>query len=117
MYVDMEHKNWDEILPYGTFAYNMFSYTIQHTAQQETMRMTSFRLLPDCDVTNMLDAMLPHEHGCNGVKTDADYITQRTEEARQLACVCIRWQQEYDAGHYNLRHREFSYEPGERIWV
>uniref|UniRef100_A0A6G5AC55 Putative tick transposon n=1 Tax=Rhipicephalus microplus TaxID=6941 RepID=A0A6G5AC55_RHIMP len=34
MYVDTEHKNWDQILPYVTFAYN--------TARQETTGMTPF---------------------------------------------------------------------------
>ncbi|KAM7284761.1 DDE-type integrase/transposase/recombinase [Ixodes scapularis] len=33
-YVDVEHKTWDEVLPYVTFAYN--------TAVQETTGMTQF---------------------------------------------------------------------------
>lgn len=36
MYVDLEHRRWDEVLPYVTFAYN--------TARQETTRMTAFAL-------------------------------------------------------------------------
>ncbi|GFX29904.1 hypothetical protein TNCV_4750321 [Trichonephila clavipes] len=37
MYVDVEQKNWDEILPFVTFAYN--------TAKQETTGFTPFYLL------------------------------------------------------------------------
>lgn len=37
MYEDVDHKSWDTILPYVTFAYN--------TVQQETTRMTPFRLV------------------------------------------------------------------------
>lgn len=107
MYVDVEHKNWEEILPYVTFTYN--------TAQQETTRMSPFRLLYGREVTTMLDAMLPHERDIDD--TDADYITQRAEEARQLARIRIRRQQEYDSSRYNRRHRLVVYEPGERVWV
>ncbi|KAM7285125.1 DDE-type integrase/transposase/recombinase [Ixodes scapularis] len=37
MYVDVEHKTWDEVLPYVTFAYN--------TAVQETTGFTPFQLV------------------------------------------------------------------------
>ncbi|KAM7298120.1 DDE-type integrase/transposase/recombinase [Ixodes scapularis] len=37
MYVDVEHKTWDEVLPYVTFAYN--------TAVQETTGVTPFQLV------------------------------------------------------------------------
>ncbi|KAM7294064.1 Transposon Ty3-G Gag-Pol polyprotein [Ixodes scapularis] len=53
MYVDVEHKTWDEVLPYVTFAYN--------TAVQETTGVTPFQLVHGRKVTTMLDAMLPHE--------------------------------------------------------
>lgn len=107
MYVDIEHKNWDDILPYITFAYN--------TARQETTRMTPFRLVHGREVRTMLDAMLPHEP--DEIGTDADEFTQRAEEARQLARVRIHQQQDYDARRYNLRHRLVSYEVGDKVWV
>lgn len=107
MYVDIEHKNWDEILPYITFAYN--------TAKQETTRMTPFSLVHGREVRTMLDAMLPHE--CDDNETSADAFTQRAEEARQLARLRIYQQQEYDAGRYNQRHTPVTYETGDRVWV
>lgn len=76
MYVEQNHKTWNEILPYATFAYN--------TALQETTRFTPFELVFGRPVTTTLDAMLPgHNDVVTG--TDIDDFTQRAEEARQLA--------------------------------
>lgn len=107
MYVDVEHKNWDQILPYVTFAYN--------TARQETTRMTPFSLLHGREVTTMLDAMLPHDSSDS--ETDAADFTARAEEARQLARVRITSQQDRDARRYNQHHRCVVYQPGQRVWV
>lgn len=107
MYVDVEHKTWDAILPYVTFAYN--------TAPQETTRMTPFRVLYGRDVATMLDAMLPHVE--NDDDCCAQQITQRAEEARQLARVRIRDQQHRDASHYNLRRRHTEFQQGDEVWV
>ncbi|KAM7297632.1 hypothetical protein ISCGN_022783 [Ixodes scapularis] len=76
MYVDVEHKTWDEVLPYVTFAYN--------TAVQETTGFTPFQLVHGRKVTTMLDAVLPHEPADNE-SDDAQVVAQRAEEARQLA--------------------------------
>ncbi|GFY33229.1 transposon Ty3-I Gag-Pol polyprotein [Trichonephila clavipes] len=51
MYVDAEQKNWDEILPFLTFAYN--------TAKQETTGFTPFYLLHSGEAEATLDTMLP----------------------------------------------------------
>ncbi|KAM7309909.1 DDE-type integrase/transposase/recombinase [Ixodes scapularis] len=59
MYADVEHKTWDEVLPYVTFAYN--------TAVQETTGVTPFQLAHCRKVTTMLDAMLPHEPADDGI--------------------------------------------------
>uniref|UniRef100_UPI00292D4351 DDE-type integrase/transposase/recombinase n=1 Tax=Bradyrhizobium sp. 33ap4 TaxID=3061630 RepID=UPI00292D4351 len=79
MYIDVEHRTWDEILPYVTFAYN--------TAVQETTGFTPFRLVHGRDASTMLDAMLPHEP--NDEESDTLDFTQRAEEARQLARLRI----------------------------
>lgn len=107
MYVDVEHKNWDEVLPYVTFAYN--------TARQETTHQTPFSLVYGREVTTTLDAMLPHEFDDN--ETGAEEITQRAEAARQLARWRIHEQQECDARRYNLRHRPVTYNIGDKVWV
>lgn len=107
MYVDVEHKMWDEILPYVTFAYN--------TAVQEPTRATPFQLVYGRAVTTTLDAMLPIDD--YDYPPDLDDFLQRAEEARQLARYRIRRQQQIYARHYNRRHRETRYEPGDKVWV
>ncbi|KAM7293325.1 DDE-type integrase/transposase/recombinase [Ixodes scapularis] len=108
MYVDVEHKTWDEVLPYVTFAYN--------TAVQETTGFTPFQLVHGRKVTTMLDAMLPHEPSDNE-SDDAQAVAQRAEEVRQLARLMIQDQQRVDAGRYNLRRRDVHFQPGDRVWV
>ncbi|KAM7299240.1 DDE-type integrase/transposase/recombinase [Ixodes scapularis] len=75
MYVDVEHKTWDEVLPYITFAYN--------TAAQEKTGFTPFELAHGRKVTTMLDAMLPHERVDDGY--DGAHAVSQRAEARQLA--------------------------------
>lgn len=108
MYVDVEHKTWDEVLPYVTFAYN--------TAVQETTNMTPFRLVHGREVTTMLDAMLPHLDDGNQ-QPDVHTFLHLAEEARQLARLRIQNQQRRDAQRYNLRHRDARYTAGDRVWV
>lgn len=107
MYVDVEHKCWDEILPYVTFAYN--------TARQETTRMTPFALLYGREAETMLDAMLPHYDG-DGDQNVQRFI-QKAEEARQLAYHRITQQQRQDSLQYNARHKHAAFDPGDRVWV
>ena len=108
MYVDVDHRNWDSVLPFVTFAYN--------TAVQETTGFTPFRLLHGREVTTMLDVMLLPDAFATTTENAAQYA-QRAEEARQLARMRIRSQQHYDAHRYNLRHREVAYHPGEKVWI
>ncbi|GFU20891.1 transposon Ty3-I Gag-Pol polyprotein [Trichonephila clavipes] len=51
MYVDVEQKNWDEILPFVTFAYN--------TRNKRDHRFTPFFLLHGREAETTLDTMLP----------------------------------------------------------
>ncbi|XP_075550317.1 uncharacterized protein LOC142583714 [Dermacentor variabilis] len=97
MYVDFGHKTWDEVLPYVTFAYNI--------APQETTQMTPFELLFGSQVATMLDVMLLQvEHG--NIHADVASFLQRAEDARQLARMSIKEQQNVDARLYNLRRRD-----------
>ena len=108
MYIDVQHKTWDRILPYVTFAYN--------TAVQETTRFTPFRLVYGREVQTMLDAMLPCQDA-DLLTTDAEEFAERPEEARQLARLHIGQQKQADARRYNIRHRDLSYNPGDQVWV
>lgn len=108
IYVDIEHRTWDKILPYATFAYN--------TAVQETTRITLFQLVFGRTVTTPLDAMLPVDVNSDNDHDVSDF-TQRAEEARQLARYRIQQQQQVDAHRYNLRRRDVRYAPGDKVWV
>lgn len=108
MYVDVEHKTWDEILPYVTFAYN--------TAVQETTELTPFELIYGRRVTTPLDAMLPVDQDTSGNDSVDDFV-QKAEEARQLARNRIRTQQDTDARRYNQGRRNVHYQPGDYVWV
>lgn len=108
MYVDVQHKTWDDILPYVTFAYN--------TAVQETTQTTPFQLVYGRQPTTMLDTMLPHVED-EDLNSDVDSFLQRAEEARQLARLRIKDQQRLDARRYNLRRRDTEYKPGDQVWV
>lgn len=108
MYVDVQHKTWDEILPYITFAYN--------TATQETTRFTPFRLVYGREARTMLDVMLPCSTD-DEVDLEAELFAQRAEEARQLARIHIQRQQVTDARRYNVHRREVDYSPGDHVLV
>lgn len=108
MYADVEHRTWDAVLPYITFAYN--------TAQQETTRMTPFTLLYGREATTMLDAMLLHDI-TDEYDISSQQFIQRAEEARQLARLRITEHQHLDASRYDLRRRHAAFAPGDLVWV
>ncbi|XP_055924631.1 uncharacterized protein LOC129956721 [Argiope bruennichi] len=108
MYVDTEQKNWDEILPFVSFAYN--------TAKQETTGFTPFFLLHGRDAETTLDTMLPFSPN----DVDDDYVAKmvaRAEESRQLARVRTLGAQDKDRRRYNAKHRMVSYAPGDLVWI
>ncbi|GFW72388.1 hypothetical protein TNCV_704251 [Trichonephila clavipes] len=102
MYVDVEQKNWDEILPFVTFAYN--------TAKQETTGFTPFYLLHGREAETTLDTMLPfcpNDFDDNNITK----IAARAEESRQLARVHILRAQDKDRRRYDSKHQMVSYAP------
>ncbi|GFV42694.1 transposon Ty3-I Gag-Pol polyprotein [Trichonephila clavipes] len=107
MYVDVEQKNWDEILPFVTFAYN--------TAKQETTGFTPFYLLHGREETT-LDTMLPfcpNDFDDNNITK----IAARAEESRQLARVHTLRAQDKDRRRYDSKHQMVSYAPGDLVLV
>ncbi|GFX69019.1 transposon Ty3-I Gag-Pol polyprotein [Trichonephila clavipes] len=108
MYVDVEQKNWDEILPFVTFAYN--------TAKQETTGFTPFYLLHGREAETTLDTMLPfcpNDFDDNNITK----IAARAEESRQLARVHTLRAQDKDRRRYDSKHQKVSYAPGDLVWV
>ncbi|GFV43535.1 hypothetical protein TNCV_1500671 [Trichonephila clavipes] len=108
MYVDVERKNWDEILPFVTFAYN--------TAKQETTGFTPFYLLHGREAETTLDTMLPfcpNDFDDNNITK----IAARAEESRQLAQVHTLRAQDKDRRRYDSKHQMVSYAPGDLVWI
>ncbi|GFU94126.1 retrovirus-related Pol polyprotein from transposon 412 [Trichonephila clavipes] len=108
MYVDVEQKNWDEILPFVTFAYN--------TAKQETTGFTPFYLLHGREAETTLDTMLPfcpNDFDDNNITK----IAARAEESRQLARVHTLRAQDKDRRRYDSKHQMVSYAPADLVWV
>ncbi|GFT87135.1 hypothetical protein TNCV_1938251 [Trichonephila clavipes] len=108
MYVDVEQKNWDEILPFVTFAYN--------TAKQETTGFTPFYLLHGREAETTLDTMLPfcpNDFDDNNITK----IAAKAEESRQLARVHTLRAQDKDRRRYDSKHQMVSYAPGDLVWV
>ncbi|GFU81683.1 retrovirus-related Pol polyprotein from transposon 412 [Trichonephila clavipes] len=101
-------ENWDEILPFVTFAYN--------TAKQETTGFTPFYLLHGREAETTLDTMLPF---CPNDFDDSNItkIAARAEESRQLARVHTLRAQDKDRRRYDSKHQMVSYAPGDLVWV
>ncbi|GFV99332.1 transposon Ty3-I Gag-Pol polyprotein [Trichonephila clavipes] len=106
--VVLSRKNWDEILPFVTFAYN--------TAKQETTGFTPFYLLHGREAETTLDTMLPfcpNDFDDNNITK----IAARAEESRQLARVHTLRAQDKDRRRYDSKHQMVSYAPGDLVWV
>ncbi|GBM68120.1 Transposon Ty3-I Gag-Pol polyprotein [Araneus ventricosus] len=108
MYVDVDQKNWDNILPFVTFAYN--------SAKQETTGFSPFFLVHGRDVDTPLDAILPFIPD----ESAYDYVQNlmtKAEEARQLAKIHLTKAQDKDKSRYDERHRTVSYKEGDLVWI
>ena len=108
MYVEVEQKNWDEILPFVTFAYN--------TAKQDTTGFTPFYLLHGREAETTLDTMIPlspEMAECD----DNTRMALRAEETRQLARLRTLEAQERDRRRYDAKHRMVYYKPGDLVWI
>ncbi|UYV81653.1 K02A2.6-like, partial [Cordylochernes scorpioides] len=108
MYVDVDQKNWDNILPYVTFAYN--------TARQETTGFSPFFLVHGREVETPLDFILP----CQPAGTAEDYVghlVTNAEDARMLARLNILQAQSKEKERYDKKHQEVTYKEGDLVWV
>ncbi|UYV84411.1 hypothetical protein LAZ67_X002045 [Cordylochernes scorpioides] len=107
MYVDVNQKDWDMILPFVTFAYN--------TSRQESTGFTPFFLAHGREAETPLDLLFPKL-----VPEDDDFIQtlgSRAEEARQLARLHSMRSQESNKLRYDAQHRNITYQPGDLVWI
>ncbi|UYV72938.1 hypothetical protein LAZ67_10001233, partial [Cordylochernes scorpioides] len=108
MYVDVEQKNWDEVLPFVTFAYN--------TAKQETTGFSPFFLVHGREAETTLDSLLPY-HDNDDVGDYVQHLITTAEEARHLAQLHLYRGQEKDRKYYDRKHRPVDYNVGDLVWL
>lgn len=76
MYVSSDHTNWDQVLPFITYAYN--------TAQQATTGFSPFFLLYGREPSCLFDTILPYRPDASEYALISE-TTSHAEECRQLA--------------------------------
>ncbi|UYV72039.1 hypothetical protein LAZ67_9001614 [Cordylochernes scorpioides] len=110
MYVNTDQKNWDEILPFVTHAYN--------TTIQETTGYSPFFLMFGREPTSLLD---DRNISVDIDKDDYDeYIKHHLDKiniTRKLVINNTINTQERMKKNYDKKHMERSYEPGELVAV
>ncbi|UYV80895.1 K02A2.6-like, partial [Cordylochernes scorpioides] len=107
MYVDVNQKDWDRILPFVTFAYN--------TAKQESTGFIPFFLVHGREAETPLDVLFPKL-----LPEDDDFIQTlgaRAEEARKLARIHSMRSQDSNKQRYDAHHRNIIYQPGDLVWI
>ncbi|UYV84377.1 hypothetical protein LAZ67_X001970 [Cordylochernes scorpioides] len=108
MYVSVEQKDWDVILPYVTFAYN--------TAKQDTTGFTPFKLIHGREAETTVDTLFPNPH--EDLQEDySQKIALRVEETRQLARLETLKAQEKDKARYDSKHEAMDYNVGDLVWI
>nr|AHN53418.1 pol polyprotein [Nuttalliella namaqua] len=106
-YISSEHTNWDELLPYVTFAYN--------TAVQSTTHYSPFFLLFGCEPSHTIDTLFPYPaNSDNPFLSDA---TCRTEECRQIARFRTFDTQQKSKTRYDEGRRVIAYRSGDLVWL
>ncbi|XP_035219651.1 uncharacterized protein LOC118192743 [Stegodyphus dumicola] len=108
MYVDVEQKNWDTIVPFVTYAYN--------SAKQDTTGFSPFFLIYSRDIQIPLDIIFPYSIE-DSEDSYAQHLITRAEEARQLAKLHIFKARTTDKCRYDERHRPVSYNIRYIVWV
>ncbi|UYV75684.1 K02A2.6-like, partial [Cordylochernes scorpioides] len=108
MYTGAEQKDWDQVLPYVTFAYN--------TARQEATGYTPFFLVHAREAETYIDAVLPYLPD----EISDDYVGElvtRAEEARQLSRSRLLQSQAKDRRLYDQKHTPVYYQKDDLVWV
>ncbi|UYV73901.1 hypothetical protein LAZ67_11001356, partial [Cordylochernes scorpioides] len=108
MYTGVEQKDWDQVLPYVTFAYN--------TAKQEATGYTPFFLVHAREAETYIDAVLPYLPD----EISNDYVGElvtRAEEARQLSRSRLLQSQAKDRRLYDQKHTPVYYQKNDLVWV
>lgn len=107
-YVSTDHRDWDEFLPFATFAYN--------TSVQETTGYTPFFLLYGHEPTLPIDAALHVNPGPDTEPSNEEF-RRRWGKAKELVLERERRAQEANKQRYDSTHREQQLVPGGFVYL
>ncbi|UYV60444.1 hypothetical protein LAZ67_1001171, partial [Cordylochernes scorpioides] len=110
MYVNTDQKNWDEILPFVTHAYN--------TTIQETTGYSPFFLLFGREPMSLLDDdNIPIDSNMNDYDEYIENYLDKIARTRQVVINSTEKTQERMKRNYDKKHNERIYEPGHLVAV
>ncbi|UYV70775.1 K02A2.6-like, partial [Cordylochernes scorpioides] len=108
MYVNVDQRNWDEILPFITHAYN--------TTIQETTKYSPFFLLYGREPVSILDdTNIFIEPDSEDYDEYVSKLMEKIVRTREIVKVNTEKSQEKMINHYNQKHRQTGYEPGDLV--
>ncbi|UYV73930.1 hypothetical protein LAZ67_11001495 [Cordylochernes scorpioides] len=108
IYTGVEQKDWDQVLPYVTFAYN--------TAKQEATGYTLFFLVHAREAKTYINAIPPHLPD----EISDDYVGElvtRAEGARHLSRSRLLQSWAKDRRLYDQKHTSVYYQKDDLVWV
>lgn len=108
MYVASDHSNWDQVLPFVTYAYN--------TAVQATTGFSPYFLLYGREPSNTVDTILPYKP-YESESTTLSEAARHAEECRQLArsfSTEDQWQQQ---SRQTGDRSAPNFPPGSLVWL
>ena len=106
MYINVSHTNWDDLLPFVTFAYN--------SAVQSSTGFTPFRLLYGRDPPMPLDTLLA-SFGVVPSSLRLPLTSTTLFDARTQAKAALERSQRRQASAYNASHSPISFYPGDLV--
>ncbi|UYV74535.1 hypothetical protein LAZ67_12000036 [Cordylochernes scorpioides] len=110
MYVNTDQKNWDEILPFITHAYN--------TTIQETTGYSPFFLLFGREPMSLLDdENIPTDSNMDDYDEYIENYLDKIARTRQVVINNTEKTQERMRRNYDKKHNEKIYEPGHLVAV
>lgn len=106
MYIEPDHRNWDTILPFVTFAYN--------TSVQRTTGYSPFYLVHGRFPSSFLDVSFFSAPVKPCSSSSEEYVS-RLLHCRQLARVNTEAKQQDRKLEYDASHRAVSFSPGDEV--
>lgn len=105
MYVSDDHRDWDNALPFVTFAYN--------SSRHDTAGYSPFYLLYGRDPILPFDTVLPIAQ--DSTSEYARDVIATAEQARQIAHHRLSISQSKQKSTYDSRHRDANFLPGDLV--